>query len=134
MMFAGLVEDRLAVRELIDSYSGAVMRRDAQAWSQTWHPQARWIFRGNTVEGKDAIVETWIRAMAGFASVMFMAFPSSIEISGQTARMTTHTFEHLQTLDGKIILQSGLYYDTAIRDEAGWRFTERSFSAQELKL
>lgn len=134
MMFAGPVEDRLALRELIDSYSGAVMRRDAQAWAQTWHPQARWIFRGNTVAGKEAIVETWTRAMAGFASVMFVAFPSAITITDQTARMTTHTFEHLETLDGKVILQSGLYHDTAVQDEAGWRFTERAFSAQELKL
>jgi uncharacterized protein (TIGR02246 family) len=134
MMFVGPAEDRLNLRELIDSYSGAVMRRDAAAWAQTWHPQARWIFRGNATDGKDKIVETWTRAMAGFTSVMFIAFPSTIEISDDTARMTTHTFEHLELLDGKIILQSGLYHDIAVRDEDGWRFTERAFSAQELKL
>jgi len=36
MAFTGPFEDRLAIRELVDSYGDAVARNDAQAWGANW--------------------------------------------------------------------------------------------------
>ncbi len=36
MLSRGPMEDRLAIRELVDSYNDAVMRFDADAWSANW--------------------------------------------------------------------------------------------------
>ena len=36
MPFTGPAEDRLAIRELIESYADAVIRTDAEAWGATW--------------------------------------------------------------------------------------------------
>lgn len=132
-MFTGPEADRLALRELIDSYSDAVMRLDAEAWIATWAQDAEWSFRGSVTRGRDDILRTWKAAMADFSGVLFLSQPGRIEVNGDRARMITHTFEHLTAADGKIRLQSGLYHDEAIRED-GWRFARRSFSARELKL
>ena len=36
MPFSGPVEDRLAIRELLETYADAVTRQDAEAWGSTW--------------------------------------------------------------------------------------------------
>ena len=42
MPFTGPAEDRLAIRELVDSYGDAVYRHDAQAWGANWAEDAVW--------------------------------------------------------------------------------------------
>ena len=42
MGFTGPLEDRLAIRELIDDYNDAVARFDAEAWGDTWTDDAEW--------------------------------------------------------------------------------------------
>ena len=42
MGFRGPLEDRLAIRELIDAYADATMLRDAQAWGGLWAEDAVW--------------------------------------------------------------------------------------------
>jgi ketosteroid isomerase-like protein len=132
-MFKGPESDRLALRELVDRYSDAVMRLDADAWIATWADNAEWTFRGGTVQGRDVILKTWKKAMSDFTGVLFMSQLGAIEVEGDNARMITHTFEHLVAADGTVRLQAGLYNDEAIRED-GWRFVRRSFSARELKL
>ena len=133
-MFTGPEQDRLALRELIDSYSDAVIRQDADAWAATWAEDAAWVFRGGEVSGREAIVATWRKAMAGFESVWFMATPGSMAIDGDTAEFVTHTLEHLVPSGGTPKLQSGIYRDQARRTADGWRFTRRDFSPKELAL
>lgn len=134
-MFKGTESDRLQLRELIDSYSDAVMRRDPVAWGRTWAEQSIWRFRADMmVEGRDAIVERWTSAMMGLRGVMFMAFPGSIVIDGDEATIVTHTFEHLEPVAGPTRFQAGLYQDKARRTADGWRFTERSFTPRELTV
>jgi uncharacterized protein (TIGR02246 family) len=133
-VFSGPESDRLAIRELIDSYSDAVIRRDAAAWAATWTEDAVWRVRGGEAVGRAAIVERWTQAMAGFDSVWFAAFAGSIAIAGDEARLVTHTLEHLVPTGGNGRLQSGIYEDRAVRTGAGWRFAERSFTPREMSL
>lgn len=133
-MFNGPVEDRLALRELIDRYSDAVNRLDAVAWGATWADDSVWGFRGTEIKGRDAILATWQRAMAGFETVWFQSSPGSIEVEGDRATLVTHTFEYLKPRDAPVRLQTGLYTDRAIRLADGWRFSQRLFSPREIKL
>lgn len=132
-MFQGSEADRLALRELIDTYSDAVMRGDGDAWIDTWAPDGEWCFRDRTVAGRDDIRRTWEGAMSGFAGVMFLCQPGSAQVEGDRATMTTYTFEHLEMADGSTKFQAGLYHDTAIRRDK-WRFLRREFSARELRI
>ncbi|WP_156681012.1 nuclear transport factor 2 family protein [Sphingomonas profundi] len=133
-MFEGPEGDRLSIRELIDSYSDAVMRGDADAWGATWAEDGIWQFRSGTISGRAAIVETWTKAMTGFRSVVFMAFPGSIALAGDTATIVTHTFEHLDPVEGAPRFQAGIYQDVARRTADGWRFARRTFTSREIHL
>jgi uncharacterized protein (TIGR02246 family) len=133
-VFQGPEADRLQIRELIDSYSDAVMRRDADAWGATWAEDGIWHFRTGPVVGRADIVARWTSAMAGLRAVLFMAFPGSIQIDGDHAAIITHTFEHLEPTQGPPRFQAGIYNDKARRTDAGWRFAERSFAPREIRL
>lgn len=133
-MFAGPIADRLALRELLDSYSDAVNRLDADAWAATWSDDARWLFRGSEVIGREAIVATWRDAMARFDAVWFSAFPGMIDIDGDEATMRSHTLEYLAPAGAAPKLQYGIYEDRAVRAGEGWRFAVRAFTPREIKL
>ena len=42
MAFSGPIEDRLAIRELMDIYADAVNQRDAALWGSTWADGSSW--------------------------------------------------------------------------------------------
>lgn len=132
-MFDGSVSDRLALRELVDSYSDAVMRRDADAWIATWCDDGEWCFRDRTITGKDEILRTWKAAMGDFQGILFLTQPGSVTIEGDLAKMTNYTFEHLVLPDGTTKFQAGIYEDTARKTDS-WRFVRRAFTARELKI
>ena len=57
MISTGPTEDRLAIRELVESYNDAVMRFDADAWGSNWAPDGVWSLPGRgEVSGREAIV------------------------------------------------------------------------------
>lgn len=128
------LNDRIAIRELLETYSDAIIVRDKDRWAATWADDATWRFRTGEVHGRAQIVATWEKAMSGFDSVWFMAYPGMIEIDGDTATVRTHTFEHLAPSGGTPRLQAGIYEDKLVRTSDGWRFFERSFEPKELSL
>lgn len=126
--FEGPVEDRLAIRELVDAYGDAVCRRDADAWVATWAPDGQWIIRGATITGHAALRSTWTGAMAAYRFVSFAGFPGAIRVMGNTAQLRVQTTEWLLPVDGPARLQHGAYADVLTRIDGRWRFARRSFS------
>ena len=82
MPHTGPTEDRLAIRELLDSYGDAVCRHDADAWIANWAPDARWSIRANEVIGREAIRAYWVKAMAAYRFINFSSYPGAIEVNG----------------------------------------------------
>jgi len=126
--------DRLAIRELIDRYSDAVNRTDAESWASTWSASGVWVLRSVRAEGRADILKTWKAAMAGFRAVFFMAFPGSIRIDGDTAEAVTHTFEAMEPLDGPSRFQAGQYRDRLVREGGEWKFSERAFTPRAIRF
>ncbi len=53
MSFEGSSEDRLALRDLLDTYADAVSRADGEAWAATWTEDAEWHLPGlGTIKGR----------------------------------------------------------------------------------
>ncbi len=128
MSFDGPLEDRLAIRELVDAYSDAVFRRDAEAWIATWTEDAVWNLMGHDVSGRAAILETWLGAMGTFSFVGFHAFPGAIHVSGETATARVWVSEVLVPAEGGIRRVEGAYDDTLARGADGlWRFARRAY-------
>jgi uncharacterized protein (TIGR02246 family) len=132
-MFSGPEQDRLLIRELIDSYGDAVARRDADDWAATWAEDAVWRFAGREMAGRETIVSTWSGAMAAYATIAFMAFPGAISVEGDRATVRTHTLEHLVPVDGPTRVQAGIYEDELIRRDGRWLFASRTFNPRVIK-
>ena len=78
MISSGPVEDRLAIRELVESYNDAVMRFDGEAWASNWRDDASWTLPGaGEIRGRDTFFPVWQQAMSAFSFVGFFASAGS---------------------------------------------------------
>lgn len=128
MAFSGPFEDQLAIRLLVESYSDAVFRRDADDWGACWAEDSHWFLMGTMVSGKDAIVALWKQAMDGFEFVAFFSQMGSLKIEGDRATGRVWTHEVLEARDGAISRPIGRYDDAYVRLGDGWRFAERRYT------
>ena len=130
MTFTGPFEDRLAFRELLETYADAVTRCDAAAWGATWAEDAVWSMPDYpefpTQEGRANIVGLWVEAMKHYPGIMFEAWPGSIEIDGDTAVVRSYTSEIYD--QGEMTLRDrGVYEDTCVKRDGKWLFKARIF-------
>ena len=72
MAFAGPLEDRIKIRELVETYNDAVFRRDADAWGNTWAEDSEWHIFGQIIKGRSDIVSMWKMAMQSFSYVCLL--------------------------------------------------------------
>ncbi len=130
MPFTGPAEDRLAIRDLLDSYADAVTRCDADAWGATWADDAEWSLPDypeiGTTKGKTAIVAMWVEAMKAYPGIMFEAWPGSIEITGDRATVRSYTSE-VYDQSGITLRDRGAYDDVCIKTGGKWLFASRTF-------
>ena len=139
MAFTGPWQDRLAIRELIDAYSDAVMVRDADAWGETWAKDAYWSlpeFPGHEqFIGREAIVAGWVMSMTMYASMtdfslpmIYQALPGAIEVAGDRATSRVHTSEiYRDPATGIEHRIRGRYDDELRRIDGRWLFTRRDY-------
>ena len=130
MPFTGPAEDRLAIRELLETYADAVTRRDAAAWGATWAEDAVWSMPDYpefpTQTGRDAIVALWVEAMKAYPGIMFEAWPGSIVIDGARAVVRSYTSEIYD--QGAVTLRDrGVYDDVCVKRDGRWLFHSRTF-------
>jgi len=127
MSFEGAIEDRLAIRERIDSYSDAVFRKDAEAWTANWCEDSVWSLPGIAVSGRAQIRAAWMQAMDAFALAAFFATPGSIFVEGEVASATVYTQEILVDAKGVVRRIVGAYDDELVRQAGIWLFRRRSY-------
>lgn len=130
MSFTGPIEDRLAIRELLDTYSDAVCTVDAAAWGATWDEDAQWELPDypqiGTIRGRANIVAAWKAAMAQYPGIIFVSSPGSIEVEGDTARVRCYTSE-VYDQGGVTRRDRGRYDDLLVKRAGCWLFKSRIF-------
>lgn len=131
----GSIEDRLAIRELYETYSDAGMRRDAEIWGNTWADDAVWLVPSLGVEakGRGAIVDMWKGAMDTVAFAGFFSFPGEIVVKGDGAAAHCYQQEHLDMSDGTHRFVIGLYTDDLVRRNGRWYFEKRSYQVLRME-
>ncbi|WP_397605957.1 nuclear transport factor 2 family protein [Sphingorhabdus sp.] len=132
--FNGPIEDRLAIRELLDSYSDAVIRRDQILWSSCWAMNASWHLGSQIIVGRDAILSHWIdmkansRGIKGSYTRAFFNFPGAVNIDGDKAQGWSYTNELLVDDENMTYHLNGMYSDLYVRENGQWVFEERVFA------
>ncbi len=129
MISSGPMEDRLAIRELVESYNDAVMRFDADAWGANWADDGSWSLPGaGDFKGKSQIVAVWQQAMAAFEFVGFFASAGPIVVDGTVAQATWYQQEFLHQKDGVKRRITGRYDDQYVKQGGRWYFKRRAYS------
>jgi len=130
MAFTGSTEDRQAIRELLEAYADAVTQRDAAAWGATWAEDSVWELPDYPEfppqRGRDAIVAMWVDAMSHYPGIMFEAWPGSIEIEGDRAKVRSYTSEVYDQGD-ETKRDRGVYEDICVKIDGKWQFEKRVF-------
>jgi uncharacterized protein (TIGR02246 family) len=136
MQFEGPVEDRLAIRELVDSYGDAVTRYDAEAWGSNWAEDSVWTLNLPDlpkVEGRKAIVALWSKAMAEYEWVLMTSKPGEIKVSGDRAKGRFYTSEVTRLKTGEEQRIAGRYDDEYVRRNGRWYFKSRNYTMLHLQ-
>ena len=145
MNFEGPLEDRIAIRELLETYSDAVTRQDAEQWASAWldSPEARWMLptmaEWAQFVGKAQIVSEWVKMMRQFHSaageklpVTQVSIPGRIVVDGDVAEVRCYTTECFATADGRTLQTRGQYDDVCVKQGGRWFFRERTWRIMHL--
>jgi len=131
MAYTGALEDRIAIRELLETYADAVCRVDAESWGSTWAEDGIWEMPDYPefakTAGRAKIVETWKAAMSHYPGIIFVATPGSIEINGDRAVVRSYTSEVFTDSTGAVQRHRGRYDDIVVKRGGKWQFLNRSF-------
>ena len=130
MISSGPVEDRLAIRELVESYNDAVMRFDADDWASNWAADGEWVLPGrDPVQGREAIVAQWLGAMGALKVEGFLASAGIITVTGDTAHGTWYQQEFLDRAGTRMAI-IGEYTDDYVRRDGRWFFARRVYAVR----
>lgn len=121
------VSDELSIRDLVSQYADAVTQNDGALWIDTWSEGGSWTLGGNTSTGHAELLATWKNLMALFEKVVQLPQHARIEIVGERATGTWAMIELGRTKSGVSSLSLGSYADVYVRQESGWKFSERRF-------
>ena len=135
MMSSGPLEDRIAIRELIESYNDAVMRFDPDVWGANWAEDGVWSLPGRgEVAGRSDIVAFWQKVMGTMTVDGFFASAGTITVTGDSAHGTWYQQEYLRDQGGTRRFIIGEYTDDYVKLAGRWLFTKRVYrirTAQE---
>ena len=129
MISSGPIEDRLMIRELVESYNDAVMRFDKAAWAENWREDATWALpgTGDGITGRDNFVPMWENAMSAFEFVGFFASAGPITVNGDQASGIWYQQEFLHQKDGVKRNVTGKYTDDYVKVDGRWYFQKRVY-------
>jgi len=145
MNFKGPLEDRVAIRELMDTYSDAVTRRDTHQWASVWldSEECRWLLPSMAewaqFLGKENIVREWTKMMNQFHGdseapnqICQVTTPGSIFVEGHSATARAYTTEFFVVPGGRTMHTKGQYDDVLVKCDGSWYFKERTWTMFKL--
>ena len=137
------IADELAINNLVNRYSDAIVRRAADDWGNTWSIKGEWHLFGQVHQGRDVIVQQWEGLLGRLPFVHqqssggLITFPNAADTNiNNTATGRWYVTEWGVTGDGPGMLTLGVYHDDYVREPAAdasaeatcWRFARRKFA------
>lgn len=130
--FSGPLEDRIAIREVIETYADAVNRYDEELWASLWVEDSHWDLSHypelGIVNGKQAIVELWRGAMPHYPKLSFVMSVGSIKVDGDAAEARAYISEvYEEPGTGKDKRARAMYSDRLVKRGGEWFLQSRVF-------
>ncbi|MCB2076685.1 MAG: nuclear transport factor 2 family protein [Novosphingobium sp.] len=128
MAFTGTLEERIAIRELHDTYADAGFRGDKRQFVDCWTDDCTWVTPFGEVNGRAALDAQWDVVTATFDQLGFFTVLGAIEVDGNTATCRAYVREIFVNSDGAIQKIVGRYDDTLAKQDGAWKFASRIYS------
>jgi len=138
MAFTGPMEDRIAIRELMDTHAHGVMTKDPKIWGAIWAEDAYWALPEypdlGGFSGKEAILAGWLESMKhyglnhGASPMIYFMQPGMIAVEGEHAKAVAYTIEiYDDPASGKRVHTTGRYDDELKKIDGRWLFARREY-------
>lgn len=129
-MNKGSVEDRLAIRDLIDTFSAAVIRIDPQAFAATFTNDGSWILPSvpEGTHGREKIAPVFAEKLSYVEHIHMIGFPEMLEVNGDKASGTVMCKEHIFLKEGGEKHLIGCFTDEYEKHEGEWLFKSRNYA------
>jgi hypothetical protein len=136
MNFSGPCEDRLAIRDLLDTFADAQTREDRDLWESCWADDGIWVTTQGEHRGKDNILAAWLtwndayHRARGILCRVTVNQPAAIVVTGDRALGRSYfsvaTFS--QETDGPHLFY-GMYRDEFVKHDGRWLFKVRIYDS-----
>jgi hypothetical protein len=128
-MNVGPIEDRLAVRELIETFAVGVMRIDAEIWGGTWAEEGSWKLPSMTepVKGRSNVVAAFKEKMEYVRFMSMLSFPADLVVDGDRARGRAYCQELIVPKSGGQRIVLGCFDDEYVKRNGRWYFLSRVY-------
>jgi len=128
MAFTGPLEDRVAIRELHETYADAGFRADMQQWLGCFVEDCTWVTPFGEMCGKDALRVQWDQIWTRMGALGFFTVMGGMEVDGDRATDRAYIREIFLAKDGTMEKLVGRYDDQLVRENGAWKFVRREYS------
>jgi uncharacterized protein (TIGR02246 family) len=128
MAFTGPTEDRIAIRELHDTYADASFRGDMEQRLGCFIDDCICTNPFGEMRGKTQLKAMWDQMFSGLNVAAFFPVVGAIEVDGDRARSRAYIREVFLAKDGSIMKLVGSYDDQLVRENGAWKFARRDYA------
>lgn len=128
MNFTGPLEDRIAIRELHDTYADAGFRGEMEQWLNCFAEDCVWITPFGEMRGKEQLKGMWDQIWSTMGALGFFTVMGAIEIDGEKATDRAYIREIFLAKDGAMQKLVGRYDDDLVKVDGAWKFARRDYS------
>ena len=130
--------DRLAIRELIESYAHCADRRDAKGQMLLFTPDTHFVVymdakdptASQELHSREALAPVFAELNNYDATTHFVGQSTIFTLTGDRATGEAYCLAHHVTVDGikrRLMVASLRYLDTFVKTDATWLFSERLY-------
>ncbi|MDQ0382716.1 nuclear transport factor 2 family protein [Amycolatopsis thermophila] len=118
-------DDYVAIIRLQQKYAHAVDTKNWQAAAGCFHAGSRADYRGNVLDGPEAILGHLKSVLAGFQLTQHHMSVPQFEADGDQGTAVTYVIANHISHGGEQLLVGARYDDEVVRLSQGWRFQQR---------
>lgn len=123
------IGDRLAIRELLETFVVGCMRADSTIWGSTWAEEASWKIDklDEPAVGRSNVIAVFEEIMPNIQFVSMTSFPTELSINGDKATGKAYSQEIIFPKAGGQRMLVGCSHDEYVRRDGRWYFLSRHF-------